>query len=132
MLNLFPHLLYPFYAITIVRITAAVILIVIGWRIYNMRHEIMASQIPLVGRPKVWMILTSAGVCALVGLFLFAGAYTQVAAILGALIALKHGVWWHRFKMILPLSRPAYVMLFFICVSLVFSGAGALGMDVPL
>lgn len=63
---------------------------------------------------------------------LVAGIYTQLAALFGALVALKSFIWKRRFSEMFPLSQPTSALLFVICISLVFTGAGAFAFDLPL
>jgi len=48
------------------------------------------------------------------------------------LIAFKHGLGTKQYSQILPLSGAAYFLLFVICLSLLFQGAGAFAFDLPV
>ena len=132
MLSLFPQLLYPFYAITVVRVTAALVLLAIAWQVNKHRDRFVAEAFPIVGHPPLWLMRAAASITALIGLFLFVGSWTQLCALLGMLVSLKLLVLSHYYKSVTLFSRTVYVMLFFICFSLVLSGAGAYGFDLPL
>jgi uncharacterized membrane protein YphA (DoxX/SURF4 family) len=135
MLNPFPHLLayhYDlFYSPTLFRLAASICFIYIAYRIAVTRNEIKAAKLPIVGHVKGWMIWLSTTVTMVIAFMLFIGFSTQFAAILGMLITLKHGLAPKRYESILPLSRSAYILLFVICLSLLFSGSGAYGSDWP-
>ena len=66
------------------------------------------------------------------GLFLFVGAFTQIAAILAALAFVKMAFFHKSMPAYAPLSRATYILLIIICVSLLFTGAGAFAFDLPL
>jgi hypothetical protein len=69
----------------------------------------------------------------LAGAFLLLGIYTQIAAILTALLILIEAA---RSLILKQHKSPEYRMLFllafFIALSLLFSGAGAAALDIPL
>jgi uncharacterized membrane protein YphA (DoxX/SURF4 family) len=60
------------------------------------------------------------------------GFGTQAAAIVGMIIALKYLCLGRSYENIRPLARSSYILLFIICLTLLISGAGPLGMDLPL
>ena len=80
----------------------------------------------------MWIPVLTALVELIVGGALIAGAYTQLAAIAGAMLALKYFIWKRRYPHFFPLSRSASALLFVICLSLIVTGAGAFAMDLPL
>jgi uncharacterized membrane protein YphA (DoxX/SURF4 family) len=133
MLSLFPGLLFlaPL-ATTLVRIAAGLAFACIAYRLTMTREEISHAKLPIVGHATEWMIWLAALVTFATAVLLIVGLWTQAAAILGMLIALKHGIGTRRYAAIIPLSGGAYFLLFIICLSLLFSGAGALGVDLPL
>ena len=133
MLNTFPQLLtYSFFAPTLLRITAALTLLFIVWRMQQTKEQILATELPIIGKPATWMILLSMALTGLAGVGLFLGYYTQIAAIVGMVIALKHGLFANRYPKVIPLSKAAYIFLFVMCLSLLLTGAGALAFDLPL
>ncbi len=133
MLNPFPNLLVlGFFAPTLLRVAAALVIFYIVYVITAKRHELMHMSLPLIGKPPLWVLRAGSAIYALIGLSLFVGYDTQWAAILGALIALKCFIWKRRYPAAVPLSHIASALLFVICLSLLISGAGALALDIHL
>lgn len=133
MLSLFPSLLgYQFFAITLIRIAAGFTLLYVSYRFAFERDEIARTQWPLVGRIPQWLTLFGALVVFAAAVFLLIGLFTQAAAIVGIMIALKDVVFARRYPRTMPLSTAAAALLFVICFSLLFFGAGAFGFDLPL
>ena len=132
MLNTFPSLLtYSFFAPTILRIAAAAIFLYMAYTVYKHRTQASRLSLPLVGaQPWVtsFTILTYSGI----GVLLFVGYYTQIAAILGAIAAWKEIFWGKRLGILFPFSRIEAVLLMAVCISLLFTGAGALAFDLRL
>lgn len=131
MLNPFPGLLlYSFFAPTLLRVAVALILVWVAYRQWRSRAELARARFFGLGGPwAVWLIVAVELVAA-AGLFF--GYYTQWAAILGALIALKFAVWDHRYPHFFPLSRIGALLLLVVCLSLLLSGAGGFAYDLPL
>jgi uncharacterized membrane protein YphA (DoxX/SURF4 family) len=67
-----------------------------------------------------------------VGILLFVGAWTQIAAILAALGFLKMAYFNDTLPTYAPLPRSTYILLIVICLSLLITGAGAFAFDLPL
>lgn len=80
----------------------------------------------------VWLtgvlILTEAAL----GLLLFVGAYTQLAALLAGLGLAKMAYLKKHFHAYAPLPRSTYLVLIVICFTLLFTGAGQYAIDLPL
>lgn len=132
MLNPFPQLLvYGFFAPTLLRVVVALVFAYIALRQWKKRDEFGETNFFIIGK-GMWIVWFSIGIEALVAAGLFLGLYTQVAALLGALLAIKSYVWRGRYPVAFPLSRMVSLLLAVICLSLIFSGAGALAFDLPL
>lgn len=132
MLNTFPGLLtYGFFAPTLLRVVVGLIFFYIAWHTYARRVEIAEVSLPVVGR-AAWAVWFAVIVELLIGLALLVGYYTQIAAIVGALAALKFLLLKRQIGGYAPLSKIASFLLLAICLSLMVSGAGALAMDLPL
>jgi uncharacterized membrane protein YphA (DoxX/SURF4 family) len=133
MLSLFPGLLFlaPL-ATTILRVAAGLAFIYIAYRMIVTREKICSVHVIIVGHVREWMVWVSAFVTLVIGILLCVGLWTQGAAVVGMLISLKHGLGVRGYSSILPLSGTAYFLLFVICLSLLFSGAGAFSIDLPL
>jgi uncharacterized membrane protein YphA (DoxX/SURF4 family) len=78
------------------------------------------------------MIWFSAIATLLDGLALIAGFGTQLAAIAGIIIAIKHISLSTRYESLRPVARSTYIVLLVICVCLLLSGAGPYAIDYPL
>ena len=68
----------------------------------------------------------------LLAVSLIIGAWTQLSAIVGAIIAIKMLIVRKKLNALKPLSELSYVLLAVICISLIVSGAGAFAFDLPL
>jgi uncharacterized membrane protein YphA (DoxX/SURF4 family) len=132
-LSLLPDILFlsP-VAATMLRVAAALAFFYIARRMSTTRREITETRLPMIGNPAPWMVSLSSIITALTGFALLMGYWAQAAAILGALITLKHLIGTYWFPSIMLLSRGTYALLFIICTSLIFTGAGAFAFDLPL
>jgi uncharacterized membrane protein YphA (DoxX/SURF4 family) len=132
MLNPFPQLLtYTFFAPTLLRVAAALVLFYLVYSHYTHRGQIAKVRFPLVGG-GAWVVWLSLIIETAAGLALFFGYGTQWAAIVGALFGLKYTIWAGKYPTYFVLSRIAALLLLVICLSLLITGAGAMGFDVPL
>lgn len=131
-LNLFPQLLFlsPL-SYTLLRIAAACIYAYLAYFYWDKRHELGRIEFLIVGK-GVWIPIICALLTSFIGAGLLLGIYTQLAAIFGALFALKSIVWKRQFPAMFPFSRVAMALLLVICISLIFTGAGAFAFDWPL
>ena len=134
MANPFPQLffLYPFFIPTFLRFVVSITLVHVTYRLVRERERIQRTPLPLVGRAPAWLVWTSACITLFVAFCLFVGYGTQWAAIATAIIALKQVLLPKRFGELRILSRDAACLLFFLSISLLFSGAGAFALDMPL
>ncbi len=80
----------------------------------------------------MWKPLLSVVWCALIGIGLFFGIYTQLAAIFGAIVTVKLIVYKNLYPAFVPLTRISSALLLVICISLILTGAGAFAFDLPL
>jgi uncharacterized membrane protein YphA (DoxX/SURF4 family) len=132
MLNVFPQLLdYTFFAPTLLRIAAACIFLYLVKSHYVHRNAIAQTRFPLIGA-GMWVVWLAIVVELAVGIGLFFGAWTQVAALVGALLALKYSIWYGTYPSYFVLPRSAALLLLVICLSLMATGAGAIAFDLPL
>lgn len=133
MLNPFPQLLvFSFFAPTMLRLVAAGVLLYTAYHFWKNRKNTMNISLPIVGKPGVALILIAVAVLTLTSITLILGYGTQYAAILGMAASLKYALYPQRLISIIPISRGTALLLFFICLSLLVTGAGALAMDLPL
>lgn len=131
MLNIFPGLLLPFLAPLLLRIGAAIVFAAVAYTQWQRRDEVSKTDLPVIGRNGWWVWLSIAAHAAVAVLFAL-GSYTQLAALLGALLSIKHAFWSHRYPRIFPLGRAAGFLMLLISLSLILSGAGAYAQDLPL
>lgn len=129
----FPQLFFlsPLYVPLLLRLSTAGIFIYLAYAVYKHRKGAQQTSFPVVG-VQPWVASFSVVVYIIIGLMLVFGYYTQIAALAGALAALKELVWGKRMQALIPLSRTSAFLLLVICLSLVCMGAGAFAMDVPL
>jgi uncharacterized membrane protein YphA (DoxX/SURF4 family) len=66
------------------------------------------------------------------GLFLIAGAYTQLIALILAIIALSELFIEYREESILKRDLVFYLLIATVCVSLLLTGAGLFAIDIPI
>lgn len=133
MLSLFPSLLsYQFFAITLIRVAASLALLYVAYRYARERGEIARTRLPLVGHVPEWLTLLGALVVLCCGVLMLVGLYTQAAAIVGMIVALKLVAFARKYPHLVPLSAGAGALLFIMCLSLLFFGAGAFAFDLPL
>lgn len=128
----FPQLFFlaPLYVPVLLRVAAAGVFAYATYVVYKYRAQAAQTPLPLIGaRPWVvgFVVLIYAAIVCMLAL----GYYAQIGALLGALAALKGLFWGKRLQALLPLSRTSAFLLLIICLSLVFTGAGAFAMDVP-
>lgn len=130
MLNPFPSLLiYGFFVPTFLRVVVAGYFVYIGYFAIHERRRLAQLSFPIVGRPPMWLLYIAIAILGVDAVFLFIGLGTQWAALVGALLSIKQMVLERQFN---ALPRSAGLLLFIICLSLLFSGAGALAFDLPL
>lgn len=133
MINTFPQLLdFAFFAPTILRVLVAVSFFYIAYAQFSRRKEIAHLKIQIIGHVDQTMVALSSLVIAAVGVALFLGWHTQIAALLGMLVSLKHAIYAKKYPRLIPLCRLEYVYIIVILCTLLLTGAGALAMDVPL
>ena len=119
MVNVFPDLLaFGLLAPFIIRIFLGAYFLMLGWSAFR-KTEVDSGMQENVWRKKILgFIEVVAGLCVIVGFL------TQIMAV--ALAALSLYCAWHE------KGRLSYVLLFGMAISLLFSGAGFLALDLPL
>ncbi len=133
MFNPFPDLfVYSFSVPTLLRIAAALCFIYIAQSLFRNRGSVQSVQLPLIQHARPWMMVLSAAITLVTAFLLFIGLATQYAAILGAVIALKHAFMLKQLVPIRPLPLSTNLLLAVICLSLLVTGAGAFAFDLPL
>ncbi|HWP61185.1 MAG TPA: hypothetical protein VN495_01140 [Candidatus Paceibacterota bacterium] len=133
MLSRFPQILFlaPM-GTSLLRIVAGLTIIYIAWVFYNERNTVSRMRLPFIGTCPPWLCLFGSVAYFVIGGLLVIGLWTQVAALLGVIVALKSSIYAHRYEKIIPLPLSANLLLLAICLSLVVSGAGLFAFDLPL
>ena len=134
MLNPFPELLtYSLLAPFILRLIAGLIFIDLGVLAFkNEKKRWLASLSTLkVPNPKL-AIKIFGGIEIIGGIMLLIGFYTQVAALVLALLTFAESYIEYKQPEVLKRNFVFYIMLLAIILSLLFSGAGAFAIDLPL
>jgi uncharacterized membrane protein YphA (DoxX/SURF4 family) len=133
MLSLFPQILFlaPL-SITLLRVSAGLLFAYLAYYHLSNRQTVSQELSRYVGGAGGFLALLYAVVEIAVGGALVAGALTQLAGLVGFVVALKVLILWKMTHGMNPISRLSYALLAVISLSLVFSGAGALALDWPL
>ena len=134
MLNPFPELLsFSLLGPFVLRVVLGLIFIDLG--ILKFRGEKtrwLASFEALNIHPADLMLAIYALLQIVGGVFLIAGFWTQVAALVLAVFSgIELGIEW-KAREVLKRDLVFYLLLFVISVSLLFTGAGAFAFDIPL
>jgi hypothetical protein len=133
MLSLFPQILFLAPSGTaLLRIAAAICFAYIAWDLFKRQSEISGVDMMIIGHVRTWMVQISAIIIAVMAVLLFVGAWVQLVALVGAIVALKHLVFFRRYQTILTFSKSTYWLLLCICLMLAVTGAGAFAFDLPL
>ena len=134
MLNPFPDLLtYSLLAPFILRLVAGLVFIDLG--ILALKNEkkrwLVSLSVLKIPKPKTALRVLGA-IEAIGGLMLIFGFYTQIAALVLALLTFCESYVEYKDPGILKRNLVFYVMLLAMVLSLLFSGAGAFAIDLPL
>lgn len=132
MLSLFPQILFlaPL-GLTLLRIAAGLVFFYLAYVHYSNRREVAQELSTLIGGARIICLLYS-GLELLIAVSLIAGIWTQFAALVGFVVALKVLLIRRSLKEVRPLSPLSYALLAVICLCLFVSGAGAFAFDLPL
>lgn len=114
------------------RILVSLSFLSIAYLQISRRKEISQTGFPLLGKPDATLVIIAALIVAATGAALLLGWHTQLAALLGMVIALTHAVFAKKYPRAIPLCRGEYVYLIVILFTFLITGAGALAMDLPL
>jgi len=96
------------------------------------KDAISSTSFPIVGVMGSAAVWISVVADIALGALLLIGLFTQVAALLGFLAAMKLAILRRRYPMVAPHGRVAYFLLAAICLSLMLTGAGFYAFDLPL
>jgi len=107
------------------RLTVAIVLFYIAYHQWKRRSEI--ARLRAAGFPAISIIVNVA-----IGVALFVGYYTQIAA-LCAIVGQCVGLWANRrYPQVVIVPSSTVVVLIVILISLLFTGAGAFAFDIRL
>lgn len=132
MINTFPDLLtFSFFAPTIIRMAAGLVFLYVAFAQWKRVEEIAHMRFPLVGA-GAWIGWISIFFHAGIGAMIVCGFYTQIAALVGIAGLIKSFFLLTWYPRLIPMNRISLLLLVAICLSLLFSGAGAFAYDLPL
>jgi len=134
MLNPFPELLvYSFWAPFILRVVAGFVFINLGVFAFKNEKERWIASLSALKVPspkvavKIFGLIEIAG-----GVMLILGFYTQIAALVLAIVTFAEAYIEYKEPLILKRNFVFYILLLSILLSLLLSGAGAYAIDLPL
>ncbi len=134
MLNPFPELLiYSLLAPLILRLVAGLIFIDLGFLAFKNEKErwIISLSALKIPNPKL-AVKIFGGIEMIGGVMLILGFYTQIAALVLGLLVFAESYIEYKEPEVLKRNFVFYFMLLAIVISLLFSGAGAFAIDLPL
>jgi uncharacterized membrane protein YphA (DoxX/SURF4 family) len=118
------------------RIAVGVMFIWMGYSYLFKDRIAIITQISTRWPKFASFIVYSGGIIEIItGIFLVAGFLTQIAAIVGVLMAmdaLSAKILYKDLDKAVKYSKMFYVLVLIICLSLIVSGAGAFAIDLPL
>lgn len=134
MISAFPYLLsFATISPLILRVAAGIYMLIFAHEnLENKREERLHLFNEARLRPAKWFLYFMSAIEIAGGVLLVAGAWTQIAALSLAVLMLM--------AIIIKIFRPdlisrsvnTYILLFVILISLIFTGAGFAGADLPL
>ena len=134
MLNILPDLLtYKMLAPFILRVVIALIFLELGYLKLGKEKtawHLLFETIHL--KPSYFFVMLLALIELVAGLFLLTGFLTQLAALVMAIILFAESYVEFKDGSLLKRDIVFYVLLLAICISLLFTGAGAFAFDLPL
>lgn len=134
MLNPFPELLtYGLMAPFILRLVVGYLFMNLGYlKLTSEKGRWLSSVSSLRLKPAEFFVKIFALMEIIGGAMLFIGLYTQVAALALAFLTFSELYVEYKEESLLKRNLVFYLLLFAICLSLLFSGAGFLAFDLPL
>lgn len=122
MLSLFPSLLtWDQVSPLIIRLTLGITLAYFGWRKIKDRGTSSGSNSHLYG-----------GIEIIVAVFMIVGLFTQLAALINAIILVIKLTFKAKEGKFLSDGINYYILLLVMCISLMLTGAGLFAFDLPL
>lgn len=133
-LSVFPELLtYSHTAPLILRVIVGIIFVDLGWLVFTTEKKAWIDFFETIHFKPAKLFTKALGIIEIVGgIMLIAGFYTQIAALVFAIILLAECYLETRESALLKRDIVFYVLLLAIIISLLLSGAGAMALDLPL
>lgn len=134
MLNPFPELLnYALLAPLLLRLVVGLIYVDLGFLKFKSEKPRWITSFEALGlRPADLFVTLYAALQVIGGIMLLVGLYTQIAALFFVLsTGAELYVEW-KMKEVLKRDMVFYLLVFVISLSLLFTGAGAYAIDLPL
>ena len=134
MINPFPELLsLSLLAPTLLRLALSVYIINLGIAKLRTDHSALGSFFESLSfKPSTYYIKALAYAELVVGIMLFIGLLTQIAALITAIIMFVSFIVAVRHPEAKLKRSSTYALLFIIAISLVLTGAGLIAVDLPL
>lgn len=134
MLNPFPDLLtYSLLAPFILRLVVGFVFIDLGFFVLKSEKGRWLTSFKALRIPKEELGIKIFGYLQIIsGLMLLVGFYTQIVALVLAVITFFETYIEYKEPVLLKRNFVFYLLLLAICLSLLFSGAGAFAIDLPL
>ena len=133
-LNTFPQILtFGILAPLILRVVIGFIALDLGYLKLNKEKALWAELFETIHfKPAHVFVKILAFIEIIGGLMLLLGAYTQIVAIVFAVVYFCEAVLEYRQEVLEARNLPFYILMFAISLSLIFTGAGAFGLDIPM
>jgi len=133
-LSTFPLLLnYHLAAPALIRIIAGIFFLVAGYQKLTIRKAKYIEVFQVIGLKWPKFVTIFVGIAELIGgVLLFIGLFTQIAALVLAIVAIVALIIKSQRPDLLERTAWTYVLLLAILLSLLLSGAGSLALDLPL
>jgi uncharacterized membrane protein YphA (DoxX/SURF4 family) len=134
MLNPFPEILdYAFFVPLILRVTLGLVLINLGALKLGSERERWTRSFEVLRIRPTGAFVRLFGIIEILGALAFlAGFQVQISAIIFSIIILSELTIEVTTPEVLKRAFPFYFLLFAIAFSLIFTGAGAIAVDLPL
>lgn len=134
MLNPFPELLtYGLLSPFILRVVVGFIFVNLGLLAFKGEKERWVISLATLNVPNPKVAVKIFGAIEFIGGVMFLlGYYTQIAALALALLTFAEAYVEYKDPAILKRNFVFYILIFAITLSLLFSGAGAFAIDLPL
>ncbi|MEN9649097.1 MAG: hypothetical protein RL094_64 [Candidatus Parcubacteria bacterium] len=123
---------YVLFAPLLLRVVLGLFIINFGWNKLTKEREHKMNFFASIGLKPASVYLTLLGILQIVvGICLILGLATQIAAIITAIIMLVSYIIKKREPTLMFSPSSIYILLFFISLSLILTGAGIPAVDLP-